>query len=149
MRARNFEDARASFDAKAHMLQNIFDQGGGTAIQRSALNGAQSLAGYGQKAFYGGNVLEGSRLMTMALVVLDVATSITPGISWGRDIYEATTGRNLITGDELTTAERTVAVLGAISGGIAGEGPKLLRALEHAVALGESAEKAEHILQAA
>lgn len=148
-RARRFDDDRAFFDVRAKTVQDIIDQGQGTPIQRSALLQATTLSTAAHRAFYGGDVVTGAQLMQFAMVVLDVATSLTPGVSWGRDIYEAVTGLNLISGEELSVTERTIAVLGAVTGGVAGEGPKIIRAIEHVAQIGEAGERAEHILQAA
>ena len=113
-----------AFEFRANAVQSLIEQGGGSPALASVLGSARGLAAVGRTAFFAGDLVDGALLMQMATVVLDVATSLTPGVSWGRDIYEAVTGENMITGGELSTLERSVAVLGAVSGGIAGEGPK-------------------------
>ncbi|NTA19303.1 pre-toxin TG domain-containing protein [Agrobacterium tumefaciens] len=148
-RAQAFNDTSSVFASRTRSLHDIFDNGGGSGLQRRSLNFAESLAASANTTFYSGDVVSGAEMLRVAMIVLDVATAVTPGISWGRDIYESFTGKNLITGEELSSFERTIAVLGAITGGVAGGGPKLLRALEKAGHIGKSGAEAEHIVQAA
>ncbi|MCB9229488.1 MAG: pre-toxin TG domain-containing protein [Deltaproteobacteria bacterium] len=54
----------------------------------------------------------------LAETVLDLATSLTPGVSWVRDVYESISGRHLITGEDLSTSERLMASAGALSAGL-------------------------------
>lgn len=57
-------------------------------------------------------------LHSLALDLIDIATSVTPFVSNVRDIYEAITGRNLITGEEMLfgSFERNMAIVGAFTG---------------------------------
>ena len=55
--------------------------------------------------------------LTMAESLLDLATTTVPGISWARDIYEAVSGKHLITAEELSVAERGIATAGVFSCG--------------------------------
>lgn len=48
---------------------------------------------------------------------MDLATGITPGVSWARDIYEAFSYKNLITGEYLSCFEHTLAIAGMLTGG--------------------------------
>ncbi len=43
--------------------------------------------------------------------LLDVAVSLTPGIGWGRDVYEAVTGVDLLSREELDIFSRSMACL--------------------------------------
>lgn len=147
--AQRFNDANLTFTARARTLQDIIGAGGGTKLQERSLSFADMLAQKASLTFYSGETVTGLEIMRLATVALDITTSLTPGISWGRDIYESITGRNLITGEELTPFERTVAIVGAISAGVAGEGPKILRALDKVANLGKEAKDAEHIVEAA
>lgn len=52
------------------------------------------------------------------LLLLDLSTSVLPGISWGRDIFEAITGENLITGETLNNFERGIAIFSAVTLGV-------------------------------
>ncbi|MCB9229165.1 MAG: hypothetical protein H6618_06095 [Deltaproteobacteria bacterium] len=54
----------------------------------------------------------------LAETVLDLATSLTPGVSWVRDVYESISGRHLITGEDLSATERLMASAGALSAGL-------------------------------
>jgi hypothetical protein len=61
---------------------------------------------------------EGGIAARYAEIALDLATSFTPGVSFGRDIYESITGFDLITGEKLGTFSRTVAMISAATLGI-------------------------------
>ncbi len=108
---------------------------------------AETIALSAKRSFYSGDLSDGITLLQMAYAVLDVATNFVPGVSWGRDVFEAISGHDLFTGDELNTVSRSVAVLGAITAGIGDKGFKALRALRRITDLGHSAERAEEIIK--
>jgi hypothetical protein len=99
---------------------------GGSAIdlrpRLDALNLSTRLGNNAQDAFFAGQILDGEALLEVATIAADLVTSWTPGVSWGRDIYEALIGNNLITGEELDNFSRTVAIVGAITGGLGSKG---------------------------
>ena len=92
-RVRSFSALDTAFEFRANAVQSLIEQGGGSPALASVLGSARGLAAVGRTAFFAGDLVDGALLMQMATVVLDVATSLTPGVSWGRDIYEAVTGR--------------------------------------------------------
>jgi hypothetical protein len=53
-------------------------------------------------------------------ILLDLATAVTPGVSVGRDAYEAITGHSLIDGRELEAYERALAIVGVTTLGAGG-----------------------------
>jgi len=61
---------------------------------------------------------EGNFAKDIAVKFIDIATSFLPVIGWGRDAYEALTGKSLLNGVELSTPERSGAVFGMITLGI-------------------------------
>ncbi|MFZ9596003.1 MAG: pre-toxin TG domain-containing protein [Bdellovibrionia bacterium] len=54
----------------------------------------------------------------IALTLVDVGTSVAPGVSTARDAYELITGKNLITGNELSDFDRTLAGVNLASLGV-------------------------------
>jgi len=62
------------------------------------------------------NEYEAAKEITTAL--LDITLSVTPVVGWGKDCYEAISGKNLLTGEKLSNFDRTAAWLGAVTGGI-------------------------------
>ncbi|MBP6218910.1 MAG: pre-toxin TG domain-containing protein [Oligoflexales bacterium] len=60
---------------------------------------------------------EGKIAAGVADVLLDLATSLTPVVSWGRDLYEAISGKDLHSGEELGEFSRSMAVLGVVTVG--------------------------------
>jgi hypothetical protein len=59
--------------------------------------------------------------------LLDLATSLTPGISWGRDIYESISGKDLHSDEVLGPFSRSMAILGAVTIGFGSKGPVIAR----------------------
>ncbi|MBP6218267.1 MAG: hypothetical protein KA436_06750 [Oligoflexales bacterium] len=68
----------------------------------------------------------GDLAVSFAIGLLDLTTSFAPGFSWGRDIYEAINGTDMISGEQLGTLSRSMAVLGVVT---AGAGSKVGKAL--------------------
>ena len=66
----------------------------------------------------------------IADVLLDLATSLTPGISWVRDVYEAVSGKDLHTGEYLDNFSHSAAVLGAVTVGYGGKALKAVGVFE-------------------
>ncbi len=64
--------------------------------------------------------------MQYATICLDFALSVTPVVGLGRDIFEAITGRDILSGEDLGTFGRSMAILGVVT---AGFGSKLGKAL--------------------
>lgn len=62
--------------------------------------------------------------LDLAQTILDVGISATPGISVGRDAYEAITGKHILTGVTLDAFDRGVAIAGAVSLGTTNLGIK-------------------------
>lgn len=62
--------------------------------------------------------------------LLDLATSLTPGISWGRDLYEAISGKDLHSNEDLDKFSRSMAILGSISFGFASKPAVAIRVFE-------------------
>jgi hypothetical protein len=137
------------FDNEAASVQGLISSGQATALQSNVLSQSTDLKNKASAAFFGGDLIDGKRMMRMALAILNVATSLTPGISWGRDIYEAVTGKDLFSGDDLDTLTRTTVIIGAITGGIGDEPLEMLRVVEKIVKTGESEERARKIIRAA
>lgn len=66
----------------------------------------------------------------IADVFLDLSTSLTPGVSWARDLYEAVSGKDAISGDDLDTFSRSIAVLGTVTAGFGSKIPKAMGVLK-------------------
>ncbi|MFZ3119200.1 MAG: pre-toxin TG domain-containing protein [Variovorax sp.] len=117
--------------------------------RRRALEASEGLLARGQDEFYKGSVARGEGLLEAAELVADLVTSWTPGISWGRDIYESVSGKDLITGRTLENWERGAAVLGAVSVGIGSAGSKVVHAMRALEKAGVDIKRAEHIIEVA
>lgn len=96
-----------------------------------------------------GNRDEAEAYREFAEGMLDVATGLIPGVSWVRDLYEVTTGYDLVTGRHLTLLERTGALLGVVSGGVGSKAIKMARAVDKGGAVGEIGTMAKKILDKA
>jgi len=81
--------------------------------------------------FWSGAFAEGEAFQQIAVSLTDLALSVLPGVSVGKDAYELVYGHNLVTGEELSGVERSFAVVGILSLGTAntakGIGKGLLR----------------------
>lgn len=66
-----------------------------------------------------GDMATAELLLSLGEVLLDIATGLTPGVGFARDVYEALTGTNAITGQPLTGWEQAVAAVGVATVGAA------------------------------
>ena len=105
-------------------------QAGGDPIKNRVLDVADDFLGKAEKEYDAGNKEEAETLKTLATTLVDIGLSITPGVSWGRDVYEALTGKDLVTGEELSTFDRTMAVLGAVTGGVGSKAGKVMNGVD-------------------
>lgn len=79
---------------------------------------SESLVEHGDQALYEGKVEEGEKSLDLALEVADLTLSSIPVVSWGKDLYESVTGKNLLTGEELDKWDHAAAILGAVTLGV-------------------------------
>lgn len=75
-------------------------------------------------------IAEGNIAAAIADTLLDLATSLTPGVSWARDLYEAIAGKDLHSGEELDHFARSMAVLGAATFGFGSKAAKAVGVFE-------------------
>jgi hypothetical protein len=77
----------------------------------------------------------------VAVAMLDIALDLTPGIGFGKAVYESVTGKSLLTGAPLTTGERVLSFIAAGTLGLAGA-KGAIKSLEKlgVAALGEARE---------
>lgn len=105
-------------------------------ISRASIVKADEFYAAGQESL-------GDAYYEFAIAVLDTVASFTPGVGWAKDTFEAITGKNMLTGEELTEFERSMAIVGSVTGGVgskAGKGLKILKNM--AEASGEGAHAA-------
>jgi hypothetical protein len=103
-----------------------------------------------ESSYRAGNVVEGNAWYEIGMAAADAALSLTPGIGWAKDTYEAITGKALLTGKTLTKFERTMAIAGALTGGIAKLGTlaKAGKMIGVMATTAKTAEEAEKITEA-
>lgn len=148
--ARTFEARALSLQRQQRFARQALEgnvEGQGSRV--AALQLSEDLSSVAGTSFFAGDVRTAEGLQIAAQIILDLVTSWTPGISLGRDVYEAASGRDLITGRQLKTWEQTAAVLGVVSFGIVSKGPKLLHAIKQIGKAGEALARAEHIAKTA
>ncbi len=68
--------------------------------------------------------------LKVAETLLDLATSLTPGVSWARDVYESILGKDLHSGEVLDPFSRSMAILGACSLGFGNKAVKAFNVVE-------------------
>lgn len=62
--------------------------------------------------------------------MVDLGSSMTPGVSWARDCYEALKGKDLWTGESLNDFERSVAIVGTVTAGFGSKAIKAINVLQ-------------------
>ncbi len=96
-----------------------------------------------EKVYYRNSQLEeGYTASVFVDALLDLATSFTPGISLGRDVYEAITGLDLISGEELDTFSRSMSILGSVTFGVGSAVGKGFKVIGKVLKGGDKAEDA-------
>jgi len=63
----------------------------------------------------GFNFSDANQLMSLGTTVLDIGLGFVPGVSLAKDIYELCSGANLVTGQELSTLDRSFAAVGVLT----------------------------------
>ena len=71
-----------------------------------------------EQANNAGDTDSGGDYTDIGLALTDAAISFIPVVGWANDVVQAVSGVNPITGEELDSFDRTMATLGALSGGI-------------------------------
>ena len=87
-----------------------------------------NLLSEGRKDFYTGDLDEGEHWTEVAKEVIDLGLGFIPVVSTGKDLVEAITGFNFITGKKLETSERAFSALSVLSlgsGSLAKNGIKI------------------------
>ncbi|MGP4691972.1 pre-toxin TG domain-containing protein [Agrobacterium cavarae] len=122
-RAERFEDERKILNQQQSLARTALSEGAIDGEQRlAALGLSERLTTEARGVFFSGLFAEGDTLLEIAKVTADLATAWTPGVSWGRDVYEAISGHHLISGEELDTFSRSVAIVGALTGSFGSKG---------------------------
>ena len=116
-RAKSFELLLASGQSRAKAVESASKTGvDSVTIERraNALAASDFLFKAARTSFYSGDFVFGEQLARIGLGFLDVASSVVPGISWARSVYELFTGKDAFTGRTLSPFERTLAAAGAL-----------------------------------
>lgn len=134
-RLASFDLTSARFDQQAATIEQALSGDGAVdpIPRRIALQFASELHRQANLLFFGGQVVEGEALLSIATTVADVVSSWTPGVGLGRDIYEAVSGRNLLDGSSLDDLSRAAAIFGAVTGGYGSKAGKVGKAVSHAM----------------
>ena len=147
---REFDRQQTLLAARAGAVHSALQADVPAAQRRREVVGvSDDLRGSSRVLFYQGRIAEGEIALSFAWAVLDIASSWTPGISWGRDIYEAIAGKDLFSGEELPTWARTAAALGVVSLGIGSKGKATLQTIEKLARVGLDEKLIEKIYHAA
>ena len=78
-------------------------------------------AQFADKAYLEGNIEAGELGTNAAIVMTDVVLSFTPIVGWAKDIFEASVGRSIVTGQYLSSSERILAAVGILTQGYGDE----------------------------
>lgn len=129
---RRFQLDQEFYKSASSSLRNSLSFGAPYASRRSEVLGvADSLFARASTSFYDAQRIdEAQAFLSMALGVLDIATNFIPGVDWGRDVYEAVTGKDLFTGEILDDFDRISAVIGVLTAGVGNNGLKVAKVLK-------------------
>lgn len=147
-RVRDMDAQEVTFTTRAEAIDAELGRSAGTYKHR-ALGVAQGVAISARSVFDSGDVVDGARIMRYGMAVLDVAVSLTPGIGWGRDVYEAVTGRDLFSDEALDRLGYGAAVIGAISFGFGDDALDWYHAVKRIAGAGLDTASAERIVKSA
>lgn len=89
-----------------------------TGPQRTAAERGQWFLDQSDQASALGKKDEAEALVRTTIALIDVAAGFTPVLGVGVDAYQAISGKHWITGEELSTFERTLSVAGVLTAGL-------------------------------
>jgi Pre-toxin TG len=154
-RGEAFNASTALFQQRADaVLASLNPSDANYAPRKTLVQSAMDMSVKASGLFFSGDLDNGERAQRAAFAVLDLATRFIPGVSWGRDVYEAVSGKDLFTGQDLRVAARATAILGAVTVGVGDEIVGIAhafdeeKALEELAELGMSGERAREIMNA-
>ena len=103
--------------ARAHV--NEKDRGDSSfSLRNTLLNAADRAINLASEYDAAGDIFGLKIAQTYADTMINTALSLTPFLGWGKDVYEAISGKNLVTREPLDSFDRTMAILGAATVGI-------------------------------
>lgn len=120
-----------------------------TPQQREAKAIASGAIDEGYEALEKGDLEEAEHSTTLAEGMTDLALGLTPGVSWAKDVFEAVTGKNLVTGETLNGFERSLAIFGAATVGLGSKAGTAIKALSRLSKFAKSIGKLDHAYVAA
>lgn len=103
------------------------------ARRNDVLNVAESTVRHARSVFDQGEIVEGEKQLNWGTLALDLVTGLPPGIGFARSVYEAISGKDLISGDKLDGPAYALVVFGVVTAGLGEDirvGIKSVRALE-------------------
>jgi hypothetical protein len=111
-RVQSFEVDAAIFNAKLETAQSATIPGSDSyERQRRVTGAAERAANDAVDVFYSGNLVQGEYLLSIAITSLDLATTFIPTLNAARSAYQVITGRDLITGEQLSSIQIGLCIL--------------------------------------
>lgn len=118
---RSVKSAR-DYQASVQRKVDALPAGPNKVVRQELVNFSGKCLDASEAAYRAGDNTKGDIVRELAIIALDIGLSLTPGVGFAKDIYEFSTGVNLLTGAKLTTFERTMSAVGILT---AGYGSKL------------------------
>lgn len=119
-----------SFVSKAnHIRSTLLSSKNDSKLKQAFFDISKASLVRADQESYLGNKEESDFLLEIAKTAADVLVGIDPFTGTARSVYEVLTGKNLVTGFELSPAERVVAGLGVFTAGYAITASKAFRAM--------------------
>lgn len=119
--ANHFLDAKIKSEMKrADAIEAQINQGNFSNSERRLElvgNGRMALQ-ISAESLQAGDAAKSNYALQVGKVFLDISLSLNPITAFPKDLAEATTGYNVVTGEKLTTFEHTMAWVGVFTGGV-------------------------------
>ncbi|MCF8058650.1 MAG: hypothetical protein K9K67_05095 [Bacteriovoracaceae bacterium] len=78
-------------------------------------NAASDFLGQSSNSLAFGDLVNSKKLEDVSNALIDIGLGLTPGVSVAKDVYELITGKSLVTGEELSIVDRTLAGIGILT----------------------------------
>lgn len=86
--------------------------GGQKERSKKSLDLSSEILKKADNIFFSGEYLEGEKLLDLGKSLLNTSLDFVPGVSTGKSFYEVLMGENFITGEKLSTTDRTFSAVG-------------------------------------
>lgn len=116
----NSQDHSSEFVKEYKQLDSIYKTSkyiNQSGVAPSYKESASNFLSISTDALIGGDLESSKQFEEIATAIVDIGLGLLPVVGVGKDVYELFTGKNLVTGEELSTFERGLAAVGILTAG--------------------------------